>query len=557
MYSNHNNIAIKKYHSFFIAALVCLLSLTCFLLIMEYRKGLTIDTDLRALLPEKISNNFSKTTSQRFYDALGNKIIFATSSHDVEQAKLAAQSAKTHVELHGQGFLNITPGLNEEMASLFRELKSNRFHLLTPNQKALIANNPDQVIEEAWQALFSFESILNTSAIKDDPLNLYNDYVKSRSERLENFSFEPPFLIINSDDAATPNYVILISEIKENALSLKVQEKLADLLSIIENDIATNHADVTLMKSGIAIHAAEAAARAKIEITFISIISILGIILLYSLAFSSLLPLLLSLLSIALGWLTAFAICHYIFSGLHIITLVFGATLIGVSIDYSLHYFTKLYKQKGSDHRFRPIATIFSAITLGLTTSILGYGSLLLAPLPGLNQVAIFSIMGLACSWLFVVSIYPKFSFKKINPPTNKLITLSLLPRHMWNNANNNTPFIVILVLLIIAIIGCLGFTSLSDNPRLLHKPSQQLVNDEKDLQAALKNYSTGQYFIVTGNTPQDVLLLEEQLRIQLDTLISEGKLGSYNAITQIVPSIATQKENYQLLKRQLYYPNW
>jgi len=542
---------IEKYSSYLAIALGFIALLTAYLLFSSVTRGITIDTDLRALLPEAQSDSLEKVIDEKFHTQFNNKIIIATSSPELSQAKAAADRLASHLESQSDGLLRIQPAINSELPNLFESLKDHRFHLLTHRQKELISQDHDLLIEDAWRALFSFESIAHTSAIKDDPLNLFNDYLKSLNTVNQNFSYSPPFLVVEEDDL---NLVILIADVSQNALSLRVQEKITTIFEEIEASIQSDLPDVRIIKSGMIFHAAEAAATAKKEITYITIISILGIIILYILSFRSLMPLVLSLLSVGFGWLSAFAICNYIFSNLHIITLVFGATLIGISIDYSLHYFTKLYNKESWNHRFQPLISIISAITLGLTTSVLGYGSLILAPLPGLSQVAVFSITGLICSWLFAVVVYPRLEFKHRIMPPQWLITLSLLPQYCWQCVQPRVASMLMLAVFLGSAGIFLTATSFSDNPRLLHKPSQELLNNDRAIQQALKQYNANQFIVITANTEQKVLQKEEAVTKKLDLLIEQADLGAYKAVSQYVPSVKEQKNNYQLLKTHLYH---
>ncbi len=543
---------IEKYASYLAIVLSFIVLLTAYLLFDSVTRGITIDTDLRALLPEEQSDSLSKAIDEKFHTQFGNKIIIATSAPEISQAKAAADRMTSYLESQGHGLLRIKPVINSELTSFFDSLKDHRFHLLTHRQQELITHNHDLLIEDAWRALFSFESITHASATKDDPLNLFNDYLKSLNTSAQNFSYSPPFLIIEESNR---KLVILIAEISQNALSLNVQEKITDIFEKIEGSIQSELPDVQIIKSGMIFHAAEAAATAKKEIAYITIISILGIILLYVLSFRSLMPLVLSLLSVGFGWLAAFAICNYIFSNLHIITLVFGATLIGISIDYSLHYFTKLYKKEKWDHRFQPLVSIISAITLGLTTSVLGYGSLILAPLPGLSQVAVFSITGLIGSWLFAVVIYPRLSFKNRAMPPQWLVRFSLLPQYYWQCTKPRVASMLMLTVFLGSAGVFLTVTHFSDSPRLLHNPSPELLNNDRTIQQALKQYNANQFIVITADTEQKVLLKEEVFTKKLDLLIDQTDLGAYKAISQYVPSMEKQKSNYQLLKTHLYHP--
>ncbi|MFA0521431.1 MMPL family transporter, partial [Vibrio sp. 10N.222.55.E8] len=138
---------------------------------------------------------------------------------------------------------------------------------------------------------------------------------------------------------------------------------------------------------------------AKSEISTIGLGSLAGVILLVWLTFRSALPLTLSLLSISTGLLVALVSTVAIFGKIHLFSLVFGASLIGVSIDYSFHFLTDRLAAGNQWQSDKGLKHIFVAITLGLLTSLIGYLGLLVAPFPGLQQLALFSSIGLIAAY--------------------------------------------------------------------------------------------------------------------------------------------------------------
>ena len=58
-------------------------------------------------------------------------------------------------------------------------------------------------------------------------------------------------------------------------------------------------------------------------------------------------PLLFTLLTLGIATCAAIAACHFAFGKVHILTLTFGTSLIGVSVDYSLHYFVNRMRDGG------------------------------------------------------------------------------------------------------------------------------------------------------------------------------------------------------------------
>src|SRR5207302_9917053 len=105
-------------------------------------------------------------------------------------------------------------------------------------------------------------------------------------------------------------------------------------------------------------------------------------------------PLLLSLLAIAVGILCALAATLAVFGQVHAIALLFGVSLIGISVDYSLQYFCEYFDRDAASGHER-LGRVLAGLALGLGTTVIGYMTLHLAPLPGLQQVATFSASAL------------------------------------------------------------------------------------------------------------------------------------------------------------------
>ena len=96
---------------------------------------------------------------------------------------------------------------------------------------------------------------------------------------------------------------------------------------------------IEVIQAGVVLHAAAAAAQAQREMSTIGIGSLTGILLLIWMTFRSFKPIILVTLSIAIGCLGALSICWLLFERIHLITLVFGASLIGVAQDYGIYFF--------------------------------------------------------------------------------------------------------------------------------------------------------------------------------------------------------------------------
>jgi len=361
------------------------------------------------------------------------------------------------------------------------------------------------------------------------------------------------FVVLDSRMEDGLFYVLLTAKLKDGVLDMLAQQAVNKTIQSISELLTSQYPTVSMLKSGVAFHAAEAAKKAKNEVSTIAAGSSIGIIILFLLAFGRPMPLFLSLCSIAFGFFCAFTICSSIFSKIHIFTLVFGATLIGVVIDYSLHYFVRLSGDQLTNSRLLSLRTLLPSMLLGLITTILGYGFLMQAALPGLTQISVFSVSGVIASWLFVVCIYPYVArVRRTNYP-EYLVNISLLSARFWALLGRKKSFVTLLLMIGFSIVVDLSLVKVADDIRMLYVPSPELIKQERKVQRVLHKLSPNQFYLVSGSSAQQLLMAEERFQPHLENLVAHGAIESYDIISRYLPSIQRQQENYDLLKSGLY----
>lgn len=544
----------QKIHLIIVSCFILFSTFVGGLFIYQVQQGLLIETDLQALTPHDSQNELIQLAGERLFNKFGNKIILLIGAGDKENALDAAQKAEGLLR-ESKGFQWLAAdNTGSPHLQMLEVLKQHRHTLLSNEQRAqLVAGNFDEIKTKALRSLYSLNSWSNIITPAEDPLNLFNDYIMPLISGDDEQSVERGYPVLNSE---TKSYVLLTATISDGSFNLNAQKEVDGAISNMIAEISDMYPDIEILKSGVVFHAAEAAGKAQSEVSVIATVSILGIVVIFLLVFGSSLPLLISLGSVAFGCFSAFTICHFKFSGVHILTLVSGASLIGVAIDYSLHYLTRLQNIKKSTHRLQVLRSIFTSILMGLITSIIGYSFLAQADLPGLNQIAIFSISGLIASWLFVVSIYPYVLHFKKNAYPKLLIRFVKSPVRFWLRLGESKAITLILGVTLLSIIICVLFLKASEDVRSLHVPSQALLKQERDIRELLKRDTPNQFFLLSADSEQQLLQLEEQFDGQLEYLVSSGAIESYDLMSRYLPSQQTQQQNYALLRENVYGEN-
>ena len=267
------------------------------------------------------------------------------------------------------------------------------------------------------------------------------------------------------------------------------------------------------------------------------------------LTFRSTLPLALSLLSISTGLLVALASTVAIFGKVHLFSLVFGASLIGVSIDYSFHYLTDRLAAGSHWQSDKGLKHIFIAITLGLITSLIGYLGLLVAPFPGLQQLALFSSIGLIAAYASVVCWYPVLAVK---PGQERPLPPSKL-WHTWLSLWSNPKFRIGLPLTV-TVVSLMSLSQIryDDDIRQLQAMPEQLKQQEQAI-TEISGLGSGQnMLLVTAQSDQKLLKKLTEITTSLDSLVNSQGISGYRSINQHLLSKQEQHDNYQLVE-QLY----
>lgn len=538
-----------------LCGLLCLVVIGILTLgIIQISKGFRVETNLQSLFPQDEQDLVTQKLNNELNQAFGNHIILAIQADSDNAAQVATNQVEAAVVK--TTFLKIRPqdDFSAQLSNQAQQLAPYQFQLLSTYQRELLLQQQrDPFIQHAQNVLLGFNVNPLSLPITQDPLDLFSSYLSSLQPPIEG-EIQHNRLIIRHDGKSL---VILPVVLTGDSFSLELQDQLNNWLSELKKQINTEATSTTLLTSGVIFHAARASQRAQTEINWLGAFDISGTLLVFILTFFSIRPLLLTLCSIGFGSLVAVIFNLAIFGKLHLIALVFGTSLIGVAIDYSVHYlckhqamFDERNPKKSSD---AIIQKLMPALIMGLFASLIGYTCLFQAPLPGLKQIASFSVIGLSSAWLFVVVAFPMLMRKSLRMPHSFIDRLSFFAWQFWTQKTLAIRLTSFLLLLSTCIIGLLNVQQ-SNDIRLLYKPDTDLLESEKTLQELMRSVSPNQYYVLSDVSEETLLKKEEKFRTDfLDPMVRNGQLTGYFSTSQWVPSLSRQSENYLLIEQQLY----
>ncbi|HWV16382.1 MAG TPA: MMPL family transporter [Cellvibrio sp.] len=526
------------------------------LLSVQLYQGISLETNLQALFPQDENDRAAEKINEQLTHEFGNKLLIAVQAKDSEEVKLAAellsQAIAKNPLLHIAS-LNESAQVMEQQQALLQQY---RYQLLTSTQQQQLQQKQfAPLLSHAQAALFGFNPSANTLTPLQDPLNINPAFLQQLQPALNGELVNDHLLLADGDG----QLILFALSMEGESFNVDLQENINEWLAGLRAQLATNMQtrNTQVLVSGVVFHAADASSRAKKEMNLISVGDVLACVILYLLTFFRVKPLLLTLASVVYGFGLALACNIWLFGKIHIMTLVFGTSLIGVAIDYSVHYLCKHQQLfvPGSDRNTSNyiIQKLLPALTLGFLASIVGYACLLQPSLPGLKQIASFSIIGLTGAWLFVVVTYPLLVNKVLPKPHAFVDRCAFSVWRFWAGISVAAKRGIFVVLFLVTVIGWLQFQFSSDI-RTLYKPSAELMYSEQRLQQVLQGVSPNQYFLLRAADPESLLQAEEDFRrTQLDPLVAKGALKDYTATSLISPSQRQQQQSYELLRETFY----
>ncbi|MBP9099814.1 MAG: MMPL family transporter [Nitrosomonas sp.] len=278
-------------------------------------------------------------------------------------------------------------------------------------------------------------------------------------------------------------------------------------------------------------------------------LSAIGLILIVTILFyvlRNLKLLFVGLLPVFSGVVAGIATVSLGFGSVHAMTIGFGITLIGESIDYSIYFFlqrSQTAECAGNNPMF------WRTVGLGVMTSICGFSTLLFSGFTGLMQLAAFSIAGLLVAVLCTRWILPTLLPQRLS--IHDLSPVGVWLRLMMKKGDHFRYFIWFLtvgaLLLLLSRQDYLWSYELND----LSPIPAALLDLDGELRADMGAADVRHMLLLQDKTEEQVLQRCEQFLPRLDALVAKGLLGGYQAPCTYLPSQAKQIQRQQVLPDQ------
>jgi len=517
-----------------------------------------LETDILALLPNDHADPAEAQALDRFSDLIGRNAVWLIGDTDFDRARTAAEHFAAPLQA-SPAFTTVRLKVDTDWPELASAgyLPYRDGLLSEPLRKQLQNGADDAVLNRAREALYTPAAFLRRSPPGTDPLSLFGDFLTQATPSTGEAALRDGLLTVITpahDGAAEMIYVVVSAALAGNPFSTD-EQKLAGP-AIAAAFAAAQGDGATVNGSGLIQHSVAASGLARHEIELFGSIQVIGLVLILWWLFRSARMLLLSAATLGVAMIAALTVSHYVFTRLHVMTLVFCSNLAGIAIDYSIYYCADQFRAPGRWRGADALPHIGPAITMSCLAAVLSYALLAVAPFPGLRQIALFCCVGLIAAYGAVMGWFPASVRPAPQAAAERVHRQFSALQVLREQVQKQRRLLqVIGVALVAFTIWGLTRLQFADSIRVLQPETPALFEQEKQVRALIGSVGEGRFILVRGASAEAVLETEEMLRQQLDELVTKQALLGYSAVSKALPSQARQQANHQLLADHVYAP--
>ena len=490
--------------------LFCLILVLGVVATLVFRMPLHTQSDLMSLVQ---SNTEQQWPINKISDKFSSVVNIVVESTD---EKAAIKSANTIIQtLNSDNFDTLTvQSSNFSLKSVTKDLIPYKNTLLSARHKSLLQQNESKHIANAAIKHIEESMMPPLVPINEDPFMLLSDYIMNINSGESSWSLHNGLLWQNKDGL---HYFMIPVDVNAGNAT-RTAKQINTLTKELQNQ---NSEQIKVHISGVPLHTAFMVQRSQLQLGVLSFLAILMALVFNYLLFKKLFTILPVLASLSVGFLGGTIALFLGFGTPHILTFVFGTTLIGLGIDYAFHFMTAATLKNKKQ--------IYTNMRQSFLTTIICFLPLLFSQISLLKQISVFTIVGLTTIYAGLNLFAPEKLNLKIKPIKNKLV-LSAKARRF------------VLSLITIAVIGTLPFARIENNMNQLYRPNTQIAEQDIFFQQ-LNNSKDSAILLVRGKDIEQVLETEESIKTISPDFFS---------LSSVIPSIKTQNENQELVK-QLY----
>lgn len=246
---------------------------------------------------------------------------------------------------------------------------------------------------------------------------------------------------------------------------------------------------------------------------------------------------------LAAGFATGTATCLALFGSVHAMTLAFGAALIGVSVDYAVHF--HVHQSVAPDPRGprATLAGIWPGLALSAATTVLAFLALAVSSFPGLRELAVFAAAGIAAALAATALFLPSLETPHGRGGVAPRLAAWLERRLVGPNARAlRTPARAVLALAALLVLFGLPRVRFEDGVASLNRLDPELLAEDKLVHERVTRFEQRRIAVALGADDEEALRGNDRVGDRLERAKREGRLEGYWSAALFLPSAERQR---------------
>ncbi|WP_336219974.1 MMPL family transporter [Citrobacter amalonaticus] len=518
--------------------IACILMLGALLLLLPQAR---LNSSVLAMLPKQTLGEIPPGLNDGFMQRLDRQLVWLVSPGKKADPTIARdwlamlQQSQALAEVKGP----MDADSQQAWGAFFWQ---HRNGLIDAQTRSRLQNGGEAQAQWVLSQLYSAFSGVSGKELQNDPLMLTRGSQLAMAQNGQRLRLMDGWLV--AQDHQGNNWYLLHGELAGSSFDMQQTHQLVTTLGALERELKARYPQAQLLSRGTMFYSDYASQQAKQDVSTLGAATVLGVLLLIVAVFRSLRPLLLCLLSIGIGALAGTVVTLLIFGELHLMTLVMSMSIIGISADYTLYYLTERMIHGAETSPWQSLLKVRNALLLALLTTVAAYLIMMLAPFPGIRQMAVFAAAGLSASCLTVIFWHPWLCR---GLPVRPVPAMVLMLR--WLAAWRRNKKLTVGLPVALALFSLTGLATLrvDDDISQLQALPQHILAQEKTITALTGQGVDQKWFVVYGNSAQQTLERLEAFVPALEQAKKEGLLGGYRTLP--LNSLARQQQDLALLK--------
>ena len=517
---------------------------------------LRVGTDLTNFMPDGSRSEIAEVASRLTDSPFTRAMVLSVEGPDTDAAVAAASGMAEMLRAH--------PEVAWVRSAVDEADYEKIYELYFPRRHYFLSDRPEREIPE----------MLSEDALRERARSLRHRLASPASSFLDQVvgsdpiaAFERIAMRFRADEPALRmvrgqfvtrdgRYAIVLVGTKASAFDSGVQTHLLDdidraFAAIDERAGGGLHLEM----SGANRFAVAAERSIKRDVYFIGAFAITGVALLFFAFVASLRGFLVVSVPPLGGMLVATALGVALFGNIDGLTIVFGASLMGIAIDYSNHLLVHHGLAAPAESARATVRRLRPSITLGALTTIASFAGLALTAFPAFREMSFIAGVGVATALVLSLRVLP--DLLPAVPPLPARSRATALRLGALLDRVAALPRVVLLLPLAVGALGLLALPRLewSDDMSRLTRFDPEFVAEDLRVRARTSSLEGSRFVLSLAPDAGQALALNDRVHARLQEAVAAGALDGVRSLHGMLWSEELQRRNWALVSgdRALY----